>query len=171
MRIGLGLALVATVSTAVACSDSAVLEADTVALDAGAPIRTDRSVYRLRMTGDASVAEVRFEYRNGTNRTVEVPSCQGAHPPVLEKFEDGEWVVALSYPVLLCLAPPLRIGVGKTHRSTFTIRVFHRPNMYPQFEVEEIAGTYRLVWSLWHAGATEALPLEQRISNTFEVVD
>ena len=61
--------------------------------------------------------------------------------------------------------------VGKTHRSTFTIRVFHRPNMYPQFEVEEIAGTYRLVWSLWHAGATEALPLEQRISNTFEVVD
>src|SRR5690606_10839717 len=111
---------------------SAVLEADAAALEASAPIRTDSSVYHLRPTEDADVAEVGFEYRNVTNRAVDVPSCQGAYPPVLEKLEDGEWVVALSYPVLLCLGPPVRIGVGKTYRSTFTIRVFRRPDVFPQ---------------------------------------
>lgn len=140
------------------------------------PIQTDRLEYRVRRTGQGQEVNIPFTYTNETGRTVYVVNCNGQAPPYLEKQVDGQWVLAWAPVVPSCLSHPIEIRPGATY--TDTLRVFAgRPksNTYPQFVVERVTGTYRLVWSgLVHdydanrsQGFGEPVPEAGRISNSF----
>lgn len=164
--------VVAITPLAVACSRS--LEPPP---SSNEPIRTDRSRYTIRETEERFEVEIPFSYTNRTGETVYVINCRGIAPPTLEKWEDGAWIRAWSPAVPLCLSPPIEIAPGQTYTNTLQV-VAGRPgtNVAPTFEVEDIDGTYRLVWhGLVHdydqdrQGFGEPLPLDERVSNTFQL--
>ena len=144
----------------------------------GAPIQTDRAEYAVRYTQQLAELTIGVKYVNRTGGTVYLPTCQVPHPPVLEKRVGTGWVAAYRAPVLMCLGPPVVIRPGERYDYTFKVSA-GRPgtNYFPQFEVAEITGTYRLVWGLlgtWDPdgsgpGLGRPLPLEQRVSNEFRI--
>ena len=144
----------------------------------GAPIQTDRAEYTLSFTPQLAELSIGVRYVNRTGGRVYLETCHTPHPPVLEKRVGSEWVVAYRPAVLRCLGQPVVIRAGETYDYTFKV-VAGRPgtNNFPQFEVAEIPGTYRLVWGLldtWNPdgpgpGLGRLLPLEQRVSNEFQI--
>ncbi len=133
----------------------------------GAPIQTDSSVYHVRTAGGYQ-ATIVLTYTNPTAAPVYIASCGGPHPPLIEKWENGEWVTAYNPPVPLCYSPPVEIQPGQAYTYTYRVIVgLPADNAYPKFQVSEIPGTYRLRWLL--RGPDAPLPLEQTISNTFEL--
>ena len=144
---------------------------------AGAPIRTDSSVYHVRTTPTGHELTIGVRFTNVTGGTAYIPTCHTPHPPVLEKLEGDRWVTAYSPVVLMCLGPPVVIPAGSSYDYTYRVLASTRPNTYPRFEVAEIRGTYRLVWHIlgsWNPDGPEPglgtpLPLEQRVSNTFRI--
>lgn len=141
--------------------------------NAGAPITTDSAVYHLRSSADGYAGTIGVTYTNRTGGTVNIPACHSPHPPLLEKWVAGEWVVAYDPPVLMCITPPVVIQAGSSYSYTYRIVAGRTgSNSYPQFEVDEIPGTYRLRWrALLSAGSGEPQPLpeEVTISETFEI--
>ena len=141
-----------------------------------APIQTGKSTYVVEQDGPFLRTEIPFEYLNRTGGPVYVPKCQETYPPVLEKQVEGEWIVAYAPVVLLCWEPPVVIGAGERYRSTFRM-LAARPGTRaePTFRVEQIPGTYRLVWSLYRTvlpmQMADPLPREQRISNEFALTE
>ena len=145
---------------------------------AGAPIKTDRTEYTLRFGAELAEMSIGVSYTNRTGSRVYLPTCHGANPPWLEKRVGSEWVAAYRPAVLACLGPPVVIQPGDTYDYTLKVVAGRRgTNRYPQFEVAEIPGTYRLVWGLlatWdpdgpEPGLGRLLPLEQRVSNEFTI--
>jgi hypothetical protein len=144
----------------------------------GAPIRTDSAVYHVRTTEDSHELTIEVTYTNPTGSTVYIPTCHSPHPPVLEKWQEDTWVTAYAPVVPLCLGAPVVIADGDVYAYTYRISAARSANWYPRFEVPEIPGTYRLVWRIlgtWtpdgpEPGLGRELPLEQRVSNTFEIV-
>lgn len=143
-----------------------------------APIRTDRSAYTLKTTASAHRLSIGFTFTNPTGSRAYVPTCRTPHPPGLEKWQNGAWVRAYSPLVLQCLDPPLIIEAGATHRGTLDVRAGRAgTKQFPQFQVERIPGTYRLVWTVlgsWtpdgpEPGLGTPLPLQQRVSNSFRI--
>jgi hypothetical protein len=166
---------------ALGCSRSAPEEPGAAKPDLAAseaPIQTDRAEYTLRYTEQLAEATIGVRYTNRTGSPVYLPTCHVPHPPVLEKRVGSTWVAAYRPAVLACLGPPVVIQPGATYEYTFKV-VAGRPgtNSFPQFEVAEIPGTYRLVWGLlstWDPdgpgpGLGRSLPLEQRVSNEFRI--
>lgn len=144
----------------------------------GAPLRTDQSVYTLKTTGGTHHLSIGFTFTNPTARRAYVPTCRTPHPPGLEKWQNGAWVRAYSPVVLQCLGPPLIIEPGATYTGTLEVNAGRAgANQYPQFQVQSIPGTYRLVWNVlgsWtpdgpEPGLGRPLPLEQRVSNSFRI--
>ena len=137
---------------------------------AGPPMTTDSAVYHLRGDAYNYRMEIGFTYTNPTRRSVQVSTCHGAYPPSLEKWQDGAWVGAWFPVVPMCLGAPLVIGPGESYRDALHLTAGRRDNLLPRFEVDPIPGTYRLVW-LVGAPGVGALPLEQRVSAPFEIVE
>ena len=145
----------------------------------GAPIQTDKSVYEMRTTTQAHELTIHLAYTNPTAGPVYIPTCREPGPPVLQKWVDGKWVTAYSPVVLLCLGPPVVIAAGETYRYTYRVFASRSPNSIPRFEVAKIPGEYRLVWHIlgtWtpngpEPGLGKLLPEEERISNTFQIVN
>ena len=145
------------------------------------PIRTDRGEYVADRTGGGVSLDVVVRFTNPVAGPVNLPTCHGVHPPVLEKLVGGRWVSAYNPPVLACLGPPLVVREGDTLDYTYRIRGAPRgSNTYPQFEVPDVVGTYRLVWHIYdgdgagYAGAEGSgrlLPLRQRVSNEFRIIE
>lgn len=133
----------------------------------GPPIQTDSSVYHVRTAGGYQ-ATIGLTYTNPTGEPVFIAACHNPHPPLMEKWEDGQWVTAYNPPVLMCITPPVVIEPRQSYSYTYRIVAgLPHDNAYPKFEVSEIPGTYRLRWLL--RGPDAPLPLEQTISNTFEL--
>jgi hypothetical protein len=157
--------------------DTLGLRTDRAPALGGAPIRTDSAVYHVRTTAYAYELTIGLTYTNPSGETAYISTCKAPDPPVLEKWEDGKWVTAFAPVVLMCLGPPVVIGAGERYAYTYHVLASHRPDTYPQFEVAEIPGTYRLVWRIlgtWtpdggQPGPGEELPLESRISNSFRI--
>ncbi len=142
-----------------------------------APIRTDRDRYTVRSTEQGLEVKIAFTYVNRTGKTVFVTNCRGIAPPSLEKWDGSEWVHAWAPAVPLCLSPPIVIRPGETHTDTLHV-VAGTPggNVEPTFRVDEIEGSYRLVWhGVVHdydanrQGFGNPLPLEERVSNVFKL--
>jgi hypothetical protein len=140
-------------------------------------IRTDSSRYTLERRPTGWQADIAIEYTNPTDATISLLNCNGAFSLRLEKYDAGEWVTAWQPALPMCLSPPIEIGPGETFSRT--LEVFGadpHSQVFPQFQVEEIDGTYRLVIdSAYHEYDHDgppwgvAVPLEHRVSNTFEL--
>ena len=179
MKVHLILALLLSAASGLAaCSSEPLVEPSAEAtILADAPIQTDSSVYHVRTTEYFHEIVMNLSYANPTGGKVYIPTCHGPHPPALQKRVGEQWVTAYAPVVLLCLGPPVIIEPGETYRYNYRVMAAHRPNTVPRFEVDEIPGTYRLVWHMlgtWtpngpEAGLGEELPLEQRVSNTFRI--
>lgn len=143
--------------------------------DGASPLRTDRTAYTLERTARGLEVDIPFTFTNTTGRTVYVVNCNGIAPPSLVKREGRDWVTAWSPAVPLCLSPPIVIEAGTTYADTLDV-VAGAPgsNVQPQFMVDEVEGTYRLVWGgvvydydADRQGFGEPVPAELRVSNTF----
>lgn len=142
-------------------------------------IVTDRDTVVLRKEGSGRGAyltgTMEFAFTNPLEHPVHVPGCQRPSPPVLEKWIDGEWVLAYANPIALCLTiPPYEIGPGETVRHEY--RFFDDLSSrigFRRLPVEEIPGTYRMVWEVFgevdEGVARDPIPLEHRISNVFTI--
>lgn len=148
---------------------------DVVVQDSASAFRTDALAYTLRATSAGLEGEIPFVFTNPTEGPVYIVNCNGSTSLQLEKLVEGNWVEAWSPAIPQCLSTPIVVQPGEEYRDT--VRVFGgRPstNVYPKFDVAEIPGVYRLVWSdvlrsyddrSYPFG--EALPAEQRTSNRF----
>lgn len=118
-----------------------------VAEDHGVVFRTIDSRYTLAIQDGVAKLEIPFTYANHTGRTLHVVNCNGFAPPVLEKREGNRWVLAFAPAVPACLSPAIRIKDGDTYQDTLYIEAAVPARRDRQsFEVDEIEGTYRLVW-------------------------
>jgi hypothetical protein len=152
-------------------------------------IRTDRQVYTAKRgtskSEDGTVVgrfvelTIPLRYTNFTGNSIYLPTCLGVNPPVLEKKQGSEWVVAYSPAVPACLGPPQVIEPGKTFDYVYQVEGYlPGGNTFPQFETS-VPGTYRIVWGAygtWTPTSTEPglgreLPLAKRVSNEFGVVE
>lgn len=139
------------------------------------PLQTDRPEYTLHRADGALTTEIPFTYTNTTGHAVFVVNCNQSAPPTLEKRIEGRWETAWTPIVLLCLSLPIVIEPGETYADTLRVNgADPASDMYPRFRVEEVEGTYRLVWPLVlynydpdRQGFGDKLALKDRISNTF----
>lgn len=143
-------------------------------------IQTDRQEYVADRAGGGVSLDIPFRFTNATGGPVHLPTCHGVHPPALEKWVGGAWKRAYSPALLLCLGAPKVLGRGESYDYLFRVRASPRgSNTYPQFEVAEAAGTYRLVWSIFEGDGADymtsnrprPLPLEERVSNSFRITE
>jgi hypothetical protein len=139
-------------------------------------LQTDSAVYHVVATDRGHEFQVALSYTNATRDRVYVGTCHRPDPPVLQKLEEGVWVTAWAPPVLSCLGPPLVIESSQVHEFDLHVVGYTRPSTYPRFLISPISGTYRFVWRVlgtWTpdgpGGLGQELPLEQRISNTFQI--
>lgn len=146
----------------------------------GAPdadLRTDRSRYTVRATTAGLEAEIPFAFANRTGRTVYISNCARFAPPRLEKRVEDEWVVAWRPLVPRCSSPPIAIRDGGAFQDTLLVSAgYPADDLFPKFEVDDLDGTYRLVWPnvLWASDRTrsqpgDALPRSLRTSNEFVI--
>lgn len=127
------------------CADSGIL--GLVLEDAGTEFRTDSGRYTLGIQEGVATLEIPFTFRNHTGRTIYVVNCNGLAPPVLEKREGERWVVAYVPAVPACLSPAIEIRDHETYHGTVHVQAWLPASLHrPKFEVDELEGTYRLVW-------------------------
>lgn len=148
--------------------------APTHSLDPEGPaIRTDRSEYVVRRTGDAITFTMGLTFVNRTDGPVYLPTCHSPHPPVVEKRVDGAWVTVYAPPVLLCAGPPLVVPRGERYEYEYRVHgALPGGDFHPEFRTARVEGTYRLRWGFLEAPPEQApaprpIPLEHRISNEF----
>ena len=171
---------------AMACTASREESAEDPPVGSAAPspasplITTDRQSYRPRRTAEALELDIVTTFTNRTSDTVRLHPCGSISQPSfsLEKWIDGAWKPALAQqcPAILMLDPPA-VAPGASRMDTARVRAMLAANAMPRFEVDPIAGSYRLVYAQayrsWrpNEGPGELLPLEQRVSNTFRIGD
>lgn len=150
---------------------------DTPPPTASTLITTDREAYRARRTADAIEIDIVTTFTNHTSDTVRLHPCGTSQPSfALEKWVDGTWKPAYNQPcpAILMLDPP-RVAPHAARTDTVRVRAMLAPSSMPRFEVEPIAGSYRVVYAQayrsWrpNEGPGELLPLDQRVSNTFRI--
>ena len=140
----------------------------------GPLIRTSDSTFAVQRTEDALEVAIPLTLDNETGGTVYINQCHNPAPPVLQKKTEEGWEDVYSSVRLDCLGPPVTIEEGESYEYTFEMDANLRDNTFPRFGAEEVAGTYRLKWELhteYEEGepAYDLLPLEKRISNTFDL--
>jgi hypothetical protein len=117
---------------------------------------------------------IRLRYTNSTDRPIYLPTCNGINPPLMEKKQGGGWVIAYAPIVPACLGPPEVIQPGKTFEYEYQVEGYAPGGrVMPQFNTE-VPGTYRLVWDAYasrNSNPEHMLPLEERISNEFELTE
>jgi hypothetical protein len=162
---------------------------DNSRLDSDPPIQTDQLVYTAergttyyedgRVWGRYVRLDIALRYTNPTGGPIYLPTCHSIHPPALEKKQGGAWSTAYSPIVQACAGPPEIIEPGKTFEYSYQVEGYlSGGNVWPQFETS-VAGTYRLVWTAYatwtvdsgETGLGRELPLADRVSNEFEVVE
>jgi hypothetical protein len=146
----------------------------------GLAIRTERTEYAVSRSGASLVTTIGLTLTNGTEGPAYLATCHGVHPPVLQKRVGDRWVTAYAAVVPLCLGPPEVVEPGETFPYTFRVSGAPRgSNSYPQFEVDEVPGTYRLAWAVYRTwepdggrpGLGELFPRESTVSNEFTLRD
>jgi len=164
----------------VGCAGDVPLTASAVGED-GAPVRTDAAEYiaeRGAFTNPAG--EEVWYYRlsigvtfvNRTGRTVLVHGCGGGvTSPGIDKRIEGAWVAAYRGPMLRC-AGGWPVEPGGVFRHEFQIRA-HDPE-FPHGAAwlpETVEGEYRLHLWVFDAETHERVPLDDRVSDTFRIVE
>ena len=169
--------LLAAVVAAGACSSSeAPPDTGSAAADSGAEarpgFRTSRLHYDARRVGDGIEIQIPYVYRNATGDSVYFTNCNEIIVPSLEKQIGGTWSSVWTGASPACRSLPVVVPPGGERMDT--IQVLSSPDMYPEFKVDDLDGTYRLVWhGVSHHGdvppLATPLPQEERTSNEFTV--
>lgn len=173
MRIAL-IAGFAILAVAVAC---AVRIPATAPGAAEAAVTTDRDAYALERADGMWRTRIGFALHNRGDQTLSLLNCRGAFGLELQKREAGEWVAAWQPALPMCLSPAIEIPPGGAHETTLEVVAGERgSNVIPQFHVDELAGTYRLVITSAYLDYDSAgppwgrePPLELRVSDPFEL--
>ena len=166
--------LLAAILIGVLLSGCEVLSSDEEELPAY-PIQTDRTRYEARPqnSGRYSGVEVTIpmQFTNVTADAVYFVGCRKPPAPLLQKWQEGEWVTAWDAVELLCLSPPWVIAPGATFHDTLRVSGYWPgQNAAPVFRTE-VPGRYRLIRKV-HTEPDPLAPLvpeEARISNEFEL--
>jgi hypothetical protein len=118
-----------------------------------------------------------FDYHNVTERPIALLNCLGGFGLRLEKRQGPAWVPAWSPALLMCLSAPIEIPPGGSHHERLHVfGGYPSSSHHPQFSVEEIDGTYRVVildayWDYHPSPPWGAqVPLADRVSEPFELV-
>lgn len=143
-------------------------------------LQTKQSEYTPTINEETDVISFNIgtTFTNFRDDSVFITNCKGGFSFELQKRVDGEWETALSPINLMCLSPPIKIAAGSTFNRILQFSGgLSRSELLPKFQVEDIEGTYRLVWmdvlSSFDANAQpfgEQIPFEQRVSNTFKIM-
>ena len=154
-----------------ACDAPLGLESDAAAL-----LVTDANEYPVSRGQSGFSVGIRYVYSNRTDRVVELSNCNGFVGPSLEKLDSGSWVPAWSPIEALCLTAPVRIAVGAQYRDSLQVVAFDPgQNAGPEFLLDGVDGTYRLIWHRARWGSEEAgatsMPVRLRVSNSFRLLD
>jgi hypothetical protein len=167
--------LLAAVAAAGGCSSSdAPPDAGSVPADSGSEtmrgFRTSRLHYDAKRGGDGIEISIPYAYRNATGDSVYFSNCNEIIVPTLEKQSGNTWSSVWTGASPACRSLPVVVPPGGERRDT--IQVLSAPGMYPEFRVDDIDGTYRLVWhGVSHHGdvppLATPLPQEERTSNEF----
>lgn len=166
--LAIGLALAASLA---GCSMAAGPED----LDSPA-IRTDAREYALESDERGWRAEIPYTFVNRTGEDVYLENCHGGFGLRLDRWQEaeGEWVTAWSPVLLMCLSAPIVIPAGESFQDTIGLFAgYPDGNAGPTFEVDEVGGTYRIVWiaGTHRDGRGESrgeqIPFEHRVSNSF----
>jgi hypothetical protein len=134
-------------------------------------VETDSTSYHVLTTDSWHEVTIGVSFRNPTFNEVLIPTCHAPHPPVLEKLGQNGWVTAYSPTVLDCLGPPVRIAPGEAYSMTYRVIGARLPNSAPRFDVDEIAGTYRLNWHALRTKSGSRLPSAYRTSSPFQLLE
>lgn len=139
-------------------------------------VQTDSSRYHVRTTDRWHEITMRVSFINRTPEQAYFRGCRDPDPPIMEKLEDGEWVIAYHAPVALCFGSATIVEPGQRYEYVYRIvSGLSGSDVGTRFQVEELSGVYRLNWGIlrkWDRDPSlwELLPLEQRISQPFELV-
>ena len=131
------------------------------------PITTRKQVYSIAEVTAMGILKVETSYVNRTQSDVFMPQCFRDIPPFsFEKRTNEGWVDAYTATCVLVGRDPIHVKPG----GTYTVAI---PFSVLDSEVENLPGTYRLVW---HIRSTkdlsdnkDILPIEKRISNAFKI--
>lgn len=163
--------LVAAVAAAGACSS-----AETPPDAGGEPakgFRTSQAHYDFRRVGNGIEVSIPYVYHNATGDSVYFVNCNEIIVPSLERRTGDTWSPFWSGATPACLSRPVVVPPEGDYMDT--VRVLSGPGMYPQLDVAEIGGTYRLVWHGVVHSYRNAPPFgtplseEERTSNEFTV--
>ena len=146
----------------------------------GPPIQTDRTSYAVRDSAGLASLTIRMTYRNTTGKRVYLPTCGGPQPPRLQKQVGDTWIVAYAPNVLACEGSPIEVPDGGSYPYTFRILAGMPGSSFaPRWAVPDIPGTYRVLWEIFSdvqgnparpVRTRSPLPVDQEISNTFQLV-
>jgi len=141
------------------------------------PIVTDRSAYMLTPENNGLSVTIPYVFTNQTSGPVYVVNCRGGFAKALQRWNGVAWADAWTPGLLDCLSDPIVINVGESY--TTELHVWGaRPgsDWFPQFDVADPSGWYRLVWidalSSFDRNVPSfgtPIPFEKRISNSFEL--
>jgi hypothetical protein len=133
--------------------------------------RTSQLHYDARRVAGGIEVHIPYVYRNVTGDSVYFINCNEIIVPSLEKRIGDAWSSVWSGASPACLSAPVVVPPDGEYMDT--VRVLSGPGMYPQLEVADIDGTYRLVWhGVVHSYRNEPplgtpLPQDERTSNEF----
>jgi|GEM_PF-1977921 hypothetical protein len=134
-------------------------------------IRTDSTRYFANLQSVVPVITI----QNNTDKPIFFPTSAGfnSNPFEVEKRVDGEWTFAYTPFLQLTSSPPLVIEPDSVLIRDFPIFL---PSLLREGRISEINGSYRLKLGLYESVnvqrlSGELLPRNERISNTFEIVE
>ena len=143
--------------------------------DTEPPIQTDVLEYELDFDGLRFRVDISYVYTNRSGNPVYLVNCNGGFGLHLERDENGAWQYAWGPVLNRCLSPPIVIASNATFADTLHVRAgSFGSNSFPQFDVDDPSGTYRIVWTaaLSSLDANQLpfgpqIPFEYRVSNRF----
>lgn len=141
-----------------------------------APVRTDRSAYKLSDGARGPEATIVATLRAPKDRSLYIVNCNGATGLTLQRRVDTEWVPAWLITMNACLSPPIVVPHGGEHTGQLYLHEHSGAVLHPARARMIESGTYRVVWTGVLTsfdpnveGFGPELPLEQRASAPFTI--
>jgi hypothetical protein len=107
------------------------------------------------MIPDPGSLEIPATFTNRTGRTAYVGRCGTSIPGfTLEKLDGRRWVPGYVPFCQSILGPPLPVAPGMTLAGTVRLHLFRSERALPLFRTGSVAGTYRLLWTVYPDSAT-----------------
>lgn len=143
----------------------------------GTMVATGEEHYALQRSDRTLHGRIGFSITNSSEETISLLNCNGAYGVVLEKRVGSGWVGVWSPVLPGCLSRPIEIPPGGILEDTLSLHAGVRgSNVNPQFSVDDVDGTYRLIvvsayWRYDGDGPPwgTAVPEDVMVSNAFQL--